>query len=667
MRIREIDDRYPEFAEPYEPVKGGKHHKPFTFPVARMLAAAGAILLLSSALVPGRLPPDAGGDTPVISVVTELPPTNSLPPVTPPPVTQPPVTPPPVTPPPVTLPPVTPPPVTPPPVTPPPVTQPPVTPPPVTPPPVTPPPVTPPPATPEPSPIVPKGPTVTLSHAKYWHQIGHAELAYEITANDAEEIVSSSVVSSARNPSMTFSTGERSGSGLVTVNRNVAGEMEYSSADAWTVDVTLSYTLDGEAKTETVSLSASPELQGDLRLYGLGASIEDRNDDMMLLTGNVGFYYPADYRHSFSPRFTRVQVGWMDAGKNKILPEETMTLWEYDADYPDNYPFTGGESPVDDGEDKILKYQFTGDMPFYIPETDEGVPASYFYLIYEMEGSAVDSLDGSSYTILDPTRLEDSPVFCNEPFAYLWGLTYWGDFNSPTGLCHLEAEYYVDPGGADPGSVVSSIKLSAEDDGSRSVTKAGVTDLYDLSANWDVYGILFYNSVERWKAEIEVGYTLDGIPMKKTYTEGDLYAYDSHSVQSSFDYDPGKGVAEISFLTDFNDRHSYSFSFQKAELVWTREVDGYYEPVGEPTVIWTSDTGGDSPFEGPFGPTDDGYYKVISYQFRYVLGSDTTAPDGATHYHFRFTVNAAGQDTDGTVYTSRGGIADYSYTEYPIP
>ena len=25
--MRETDDRYPEFAEPYEPVKGGKHHK----------------------------------------------------------------------------------------------------------------------------------------------------------------------------------------------------------------------------------------------------------------------------------------------------------------------------------------------------------------------------------------------------------------------------------------------------------------------------------------------------------------------------------------------------------------------------------------------------------------------------------------------------------------
>ena len=25
--MREINDQYPEYAEPYEPVKGGKHHK----------------------------------------------------------------------------------------------------------------------------------------------------------------------------------------------------------------------------------------------------------------------------------------------------------------------------------------------------------------------------------------------------------------------------------------------------------------------------------------------------------------------------------------------------------------------------------------------------------------------------------------------------------------
>ena len=25
--MREINDQYPEYAEPYEPIKGGKHHK----------------------------------------------------------------------------------------------------------------------------------------------------------------------------------------------------------------------------------------------------------------------------------------------------------------------------------------------------------------------------------------------------------------------------------------------------------------------------------------------------------------------------------------------------------------------------------------------------------------------------------------------------------------
>ena len=35
--MREIDNRYPEFARPYEPVKGGRHHAPLTGNEAAMM------------------------------------------------------------------------------------------------------------------------------------------------------------------------------------------------------------------------------------------------------------------------------------------------------------------------------------------------------------------------------------------------------------------------------------------------------------------------------------------------------------------------------------------------------------------------------------------------------------------------------------------------------
>ena len=176
--MREIDDRYPEFARPWEPVKGGKHYKKLRFAALPLTAAVLAVIGLTVELPKPEIVPEVSAPTenvelvpvteppaPVIVPVT-LPPAEPVPkndpdntpkknnrydprgypepkpPVTIPPVTYPPVTVPPVTVPPVTVPPVTYPPVTYPPVTYPPVTYPPVTDPPVTVPPVTDPPVT---------------------------------------------------------------------------------------------------------------------------------------------------------------------------------------------------------------------------------------------------------------------------------------------------------------------------------------------------------------------------------------------------------------------------------------------------------------------------------------------------------------------------------------------
>ena len=156
--MREIDDRYPEFARPWEPVKGGKHYKKLRFAALPLTAAVLAVIGLTVELPKPEIVPEVSAPTenvelvpvteppaPVIVPVT-LPPAEPVPkndpdntpkknnrydprgyPEPKPPVTIPPVTYPPVTVPPVTVPPVTVPPVTYPPVTDPPVTYPPVT------------------------------------------------------------------------------------------------------------------------------------------------------------------------------------------------------------------------------------------------------------------------------------------------------------------------------------------------------------------------------------------------------------------------------------------------------------------------------------------------------------------------------------------------------------
>ena len=58
--MKEIDDRYPEIARPYEPVKGGKHYEKLKFPP--FLLAAFLVVLLPAIRTP--LSPRPNGPAP---------------------------------------------------------------------------------------------------------------------------------------------------------------------------------------------------------------------------------------------------------------------------------------------------------------------------------------------------------------------------------------------------------------------------------------------------------------------------------------------------------------------------------------------------------------------------------------------------------------------------
>ena len=55
--MKEIDDRYPEFAEPYEPVKGGKHHKRLSRRSLPLLCGALVLALTFILVIPPTDPP----------------------------------------------------------------------------------------------------------------------------------------------------------------------------------------------------------------------------------------------------------------------------------------------------------------------------------------------------------------------------------------------------------------------------------------------------------------------------------------------------------------------------------------------------------------------------------------------------------------------------------
>ena len=70
--MREIDDRYPEFAAPYEPVKRGKHHKRLgrRQPIVMIcMAAVVALWLILPSLAPAPAPRPT--PTPVVDPIPE--------------------------------------------------------------------------------------------------------------------------------------------------------------------------------------------------------------------------------------------------------------------------------------------------------------------------------------------------------------------------------------------------------------------------------------------------------------------------------------------------------------------------------------------------------------------------------------------------------------------
>ena len=60
--FREIDDRYPEFAEPYEPVKGAKHYSSLKFGIKVKMKEAAAVLVTAALIAAGFSAPKGPDD-----------------------------------------------------------------------------------------------------------------------------------------------------------------------------------------------------------------------------------------------------------------------------------------------------------------------------------------------------------------------------------------------------------------------------------------------------------------------------------------------------------------------------------------------------------------------------------------------------------------------------
>ena len=634
MDIREIDDRYPEYARPYEPVKGAKRYKRLglSSPVALFAITGRLVIFFAFSIMnapPQILPPEV---KPPDVIVTPVPPIDTDPdptdPVTDPPVEE----------------------------------------------------VDPPedPTEPVIDPPVeegPKGPEVSLSAINYWSDVYHAEVIYVITANDAENITSSAVVTSAREPAYSFEVPESAGSGTIRYNADVIEHMEYLSADYWNCVITVNYTLDGESKSETFNLGASPTLADMLWLQDHG-TVSSGPVDAKTVTSNLVLSYPSDYRHTFDDAgFWEVRLGWMDSGYNVIYQDSMKTVWN---GWIGAGPFSGPTGPVSNGDRMELTYVYSGTVDATAPG-----PADYFYLEFSYGGDAYDTYDGAVYDVRNPETVRTFPQSLSgsftEPTVQLGDIIYWGEFNGPYGLHHIEVDYNITPNDADPGSITSDVTLQAYyTDTSdpypvsgHTVSATGISGSGDLAANMNSAGIMYYNSGESWQTVITMHYTVGGEAKTTTVTfdpkkPDKHYRLDMYTVGNI-------EVMEIFIEYALDDPHVYDLRITEMALQFAVNESGYWQALGDPVTIWTEADG--DIFSGPdvsdLDSDNDGNPDMMVIHF--ITGPDTltysaisgmSVPPEATHFRLIFKAEGTGTDSrDSAVYTVVGGITNWIDTD----
>lgn len=703
-KFKEIDDRYPEFARPYEPVKGVKHKKKLSSAQA-MIASVFAVLVMTipavasppQIIVPEREPAPIEQVQPTPEVKVEEPPAPmpakepeapkpSPKPVAPVSTTTPTVqtqpqttqrqqqvtttqprtqtttTPTTVTtdrqtedadapttsvetPPPEVI------------VSPDPSPTEPETP-------VTPPPEDTPVTPPKPDPPTPPSPsavepTIEISHVYYWDCLSHVEVEYTVAANDATDISTTTTVQSNREPSMKLTMPTSSGGGTKDVNADSYGQLQYLSGDAWTTVATMTYTLNGEVKTKRATTTAQPEFMGFSWFSPMGTSSSGSNSEKSVYA-LMDFSYSASDRHQYNVRVTKVTLGWMKPvldpswGGYTLDPVgDTRVIW----DGSGTSPVSGPYGPTQDGDSKYLRFEFNQTIDVTPSASASAAGATHFYLIFDIAGTGTDT-DGTAYQLRYPTYGQSVPdslsgdVSFTEPDISFETLTLW------SGVDHVEVEYDIEPNDADVSSLSSSMSITNASDGGFIASGSGGSMYGTVDVNATAAAAYSTPNPGTWTVQITLDYNVMGSPHSKTVTvntvptvynleeEADYIVHQGPPEQATVNY-------EVYFMSSVDDRHTYYPTFTAAYIEWAAESGGTYVPVASRQIVWN---GGDpNPYYGPY-PYSNTYWNFIGYSFWHqtVNTVPPASASGATHFRLIFEAGGYGTDTDGTNYTFHG-------------
>ena len=650
MSIREIDDRYPEFAEPYEPVRGRRRYRRLS-PSAATLLAAGAALILLSALFasPHRasLPP-----VPTVPLAEASPSPAFSPDPTPVPTLSPAPTPEP-TPSPTPEPTPAPTPEPTPAPTPVPILRPVITPettpaptPEPTPAPTpepTPAPTPEPTPAPTPTPVTYLDPEVTLSGSTSWYCLGYGVVSYTVTANDGDNITSSARIGLSDTSGMTLSFPEATGSGTFSRSFPTVELFPPGTESLWQLSVDLSYTLNGESKTKTVSLGAVPEVIDNL-LFSADSTNASGPTTSKTVSGTLAFSYPSDDPHSYAPEVWGIYLCWAKEvsggslfGSFEPIERRREVWFSWDGPGPISDPGTATES----GGRQIVPFSYSTTLDVTPDAEAAAQGATHFFLAFGLSGTGTDT-DGTGYEIRHPEEAFSYPqpleASLNAPTVSFSALRYWGEFNAPGyGIDLFELSYFLTPNDATDLSADVSLSSSFEN----SYKWSDVTQTGAVSLRRSAGGSPFNVSAAQWTPEVVLHYKLGGVEREEIFNFG-VVPLTGYRPMFSLTYSGATVTASLG--SDGGDPFSYSVpGITAVEIEWLQQTSDSSWNYLSSTQLW--------PGAGTMEAVSEGSV------YRYTIPGAIIPPGDATHFMLSFLTDSyTGTDENGTDYVCSTSI-----------
>ena len=626
MSIREIDDRYPEFAEPYEPVRGRRRYRRLS-PSAATLLAAGAALILLSALFasPHRasLPP-----VPTVPLAEASPSPAFSPDPTPVPTLSPAPTPEP-TPSPTPEP------------TPAPTPEPTPAPAPV--------PILRPVITPEttpaptPTPVTYLDPEVTLSGSTSWYCLGYGVVSYTVTANDGDNITSSARIGLSDTSGMTLSFPEATGSGTFSRSFPTVELFPPGTESLWQLSVDLSYTLNGESKTKTVSLGAVPEVIDNL-LFSADSTNASGPTTSKTVSGTLAFSYPSDDPHSYAPEVWGIYLCWAKEvsggslfGSFEPLEQRRKVWFSWDGPGPISDPGTATES----GGRQTVPFSYSTTLDVTPDAEAAAQGATHFFLAFGLSGTGTDT-DGTGYEIRHPEEAFSYPqpleASLNAPTVSFSALRYWGEFNAPgSGIDLFELSYVLTPNDATDLSADVSLSSSF----GNSYNWSDVTQTGAVSLRRSAGGSPFNVSAAQWTPEVVLHYKLGGVEREEIFNFG-VVPLTGYRPMFSLTYSGATVTASLG--SDGGDPFSYSVpGITAVEIEWLQQTSDSSWNYLSSTQLW--------PGAGTMEAVSEGSV------YRYTIPGAINPPGDATHFMLSFLTDSyTGTDENGTDYVCSTSI-----------